>query len=160
MTSCSRTVTLRTTGNINTDTRFILCQTQESTVSTEDPFPPLYPPLQVLSFLQDGWDSVQHDLFLRHGAARGGDHGSERQQDHLGHDPGAHGRDPLQDQLDEIQGARVQNLSTLVHDACLSSFVVFLWRRQDPVKDGEAKIKADYAQLVEDMQNAFRTLEE
>lgn len=31
---------------------------------------------------------------------------------------------------------------------------------QDPVKDGEAKIKADYAQLLEDMQNAFRTLEE
>lgn len=31
---------------------------------------------------------------------------------------------------------------------------------QDPLKDGEAKIKADYAQLVEDMQNAFRTLEE
>eukprot|EP00064_Thunnus_orientalis_P019813 superscaffoldBa00005134_g19943 len=31
---------------------------------------------------------------------------------------------------------------------------------KDPVKDGEAKIKADYAQLLEDMQNAFRTLEE
>lgn len=31
---------------------------------------------------------------------------------------------------------------------------------QDPVKDGEAKIKADYAQLLEDMQNGFRTLEE
>jgi len=31
---------------------------------------------------------------------------------------------------------------------------------QDPVKEGEAKIKAEYTQLVEDMQNAFRTLEE
>uniref|UniRef100_A0A3Q0T1P7 H(+)-transporting two-sector ATPase n=1 Tax=Amphilophus citrinellus TaxID=61819 RepID=A0A3Q0T1P7_AMPCI len=31
---------------------------------------------------------------------------------------------------------------------------------KDPVKDGEAKIKAEYAQLLEDMQNAFRTLEE
>lgn len=31
---------------------------------------------------------------------------------------------------------------------------------QDPVKEGEVKIKAEYAQLVEDMQNAFRTLEE
>lgn len=54
----------------------------------------------------------------------------------------------------------MQNLTALVHDAHLSSFVVFPWRPQDPVKDGEAKIKADYAQLVEDMQNAFRTLEE
>ena len=31
---------------------------------------------------------------------------------------------------------------------------------QDPVKDGEAKIKAEYGQLLEDMQNSFRTLEE
>uniref|UniRef100_A0A3Q2PRF5 H(+)-transporting two-sector ATPase n=1 Tax=Fundulus heteroclitus TaxID=8078 RepID=A0A3Q2PRF5_FUNHE len=31
---------------------------------------------------------------------------------------------------------------------------------KDPVKDGEAKIKGEYAQLLEDMQNAFRTLEE
>lgn len=31
---------------------------------------------------------------------------------------------------------------------------------QDPVKDGETKIKADYAQLFEDMQNAFRSLED
>ncbi|XP_075958220.1 V-type proton ATPase catalytic subunit A-like isoform X1 [Anarhichas minor] len=31
---------------------------------------------------------------------------------------------------------------------------------KDPVKDGEVKIKAEFAQLVEDMQNAFRTLEE
>uniref|UniRef100_A0AAQ5XC62 H(+)-transporting two-sector ATPase n=1 Tax=Amphiprion ocellaris TaxID=80972 RepID=A0AAQ5XC62_AMPOC len=31
---------------------------------------------------------------------------------------------------------------------------------KDPVKDGEAKIKAEYAQLLEDMQNGFRTLEE
>lgn len=31
---------------------------------------------------------------------------------------------------------------------------------QDPVKEGEEKIKADYAQLLEDMQNSFRTLED
>ncbi|ERE74859.1 V-type proton ATPase catalytic subunit A [Cricetulus griseus] len=31
---------------------------------------------------------------------------------------------------------------------------------KDPVKDGEARIKADYAQLLEDMQNAFRSLED
>uniref|UniRef100_A0A8C6PMS0 H(+)-transporting two-sector ATPase n=1 Tax=Nothobranchius furzeri TaxID=105023 RepID=A0A8C6PMS0_NOTFU len=31
---------------------------------------------------------------------------------------------------------------------------------KDPVKDGEAKIKGEYAQLLEDMQNSFRTLEE
>lgn len=40
---------------------------------------------------------------------------------------------------------------------CQNMHSVFV---QDPVKDGEAKIKAEYAQLVEDMQNAFRTLEE
>ena len=49
---------------------------------------------------------------------------------------------------------------SLVCDTPSSSRVVSLWRMQDPVKDGEAKIKADYAQLLEDMQNAFRTLEE
>lgn len=31
---------------------------------------------------------------------------------------------------------------------------------QDPVKDGEAKIKADYEELNESMQNAFRNLED
>ncbi|KAF3836532.1 hypothetical protein F7725_029090 [Dissostichus mawsoni] len=31
---------------------------------------------------------------------------------------------------------------------------------KDPVKEGEAKIKGEYAQLLEDMQNSFRTLEE
>ncbi|XP_066281596.1 V-type proton ATPase catalytic subunit A [Branchiostoma lanceolatum] len=31
---------------------------------------------------------------------------------------------------------------------------------KDPVKDGEAKIKAEYAQLYEDMQTAFRNLED
>nr|XP_020454467.1 V-type proton ATPase catalytic subunit A-like [Monopterus albus] len=30
---------------------------------------------------------------------------------------------------------------------------------KDPVKDGEAKIKADYTQLLEEIQNAFRALE-
>lgn len=62
---------------------------------------------------------------------------------------------------------RVQNSTLLVHATRGSSHGVFflcvclcVWWIQDPVKDGEAKIKADYAQLVEDMQNAFRTLEE
>ncbi|GBP12127.1 V-type proton ATPase catalytic subunit A isoform 2 [Eumeta japonica] len=31
---------------------------------------------------------------------------------------------------------------------------------KDPVKDGETKIKADYEQLHEDMQQAFRNLED
>uniref|UniRef100_A0A4W5NJ30 H(+)-transporting two-sector ATPase n=1 Tax=Hucho hucho TaxID=62062 RepID=A0A4W5NJ30_9TELE len=31
---------------------------------------------------------------------------------------------------------------------------------KDPVKEGEAKIKSDYAQLLEDMQNSFRSLED
>jgi len=31
---------------------------------------------------------------------------------------------------------------------------------QDPVKDGEAKIKADFEQLHEDLQQAFRNLED
>jgi V-type H+-transporting ATPase subunit A len=31
---------------------------------------------------------------------------------------------------------------------------------QDPVKDGEAKIKADFDQLFEDIQQAFRNLED
>ena len=35
-------------------------------------------------------------------------------------------------------------------------FVIF----QDPVADGEKKIKADFAELHEKMQTAFRNLEE
>ena len=31
---------------------------------------------------------------------------------------------------------------------------------QDPVKDGEPKIKADFADLYEEMQNGFRNLED
>ena len=31
---------------------------------------------------------------------------------------------------------------------------------EDPEKDGEAKIKADYEELYEEMHNAFRSLEE
>ena len=31
---------------------------------------------------------------------------------------------------------------------------------QDPVKEGEAKIKADFAELHDHMQTAFRNLEE
>lgn len=33
-------------------------------------------------------------------------------------------------------------------------------RLQDPQKDGEAKIKADYEELYEEMQTAFRSLED
>jgi uncharacterized GH25 family protein len=32
--------------------------------------------------------------------------------------------------------------------------------QQDPVKDGEPKIKADFEQLHEDIQQAFRNLED
>ena len=31
---------------------------------------------------------------------------------------------------------------------------------QDPVKDGEAKIKADFDELMEEMQTKFRNLED
>lgn len=31
---------------------------------------------------------------------------------------------------------------------------------QDPVKEGEAKIKADFDQILEDMSGAFRNLED
>jgi hypothetical protein len=31
---------------------------------------------------------------------------------------------------------------------------------QDPVKDGESKIRADYDELLENMQAAFRNLED
>lgn len=37
---------------------------------------------------------------------------------------------------------------------------VKIFSLQDPVKDGEAKIKADFEQLHEDMQQAFRNLED
>jgi len=38
--------------------------------------------------------------------------------------------------------------------------VYLLSRLQDPVKDGEAKIKSEFAELYDKMQNAFRNLEE
>lgn len=37
---------------------------------------------------------------------------------------------------------------------------IIVLRLQDPVKDGEAKIKADFDQLHEDLQQAFRNLED
>lgn len=40
------------------------------------------------------------------------------------------------------------------------SFFIFFPALQDPVKDGEPKIKADFDQLYEDMQQAFRNLED
>lgn len=49
------------------------------------------------------------------------------------------------------------DLSTLGFSWWICLLAVFF---QDPVKDGETKIKADYAQLFEDMQNAFRSLED
>lgn len=36
----------------------------------------------------------------------------------------------------------------------------FIIYPQDPVKDGEPKIKADFDQLLEDMSAAFRNLED
>lgn len=39
-------------------------------------------------------------------------------------------------------------------------FFLSLSKTQDPVKDGEAKIKGDFDQLYEDMQQAFRNLED
>uniref|UniRef100_A0A8C7JUD1 H(+)-transporting two-sector ATPase n=1 Tax=Oncorhynchus kisutch TaxID=8019 RepID=A0A8C7JUD1_ONCKI len=51
----------------------------------------------------------------------------------------------------------IQNqLPQSLYQLCVSVYLLF----QDPVKEGEAKIKADYSQLLEDMQNAFRTLED
>lgn len=38
--------------------------------------------------------------------------------------------------------------------------VVFSLLPQDPVKDGEAKIRADFDQLHEDLQTTFRNLED
>lgn len=37
---------------------------------------------------------------------------------------------------------------------------VFFFLSQDPVQDGEAKIRADFDQLHEDIQQAFRNLED
>lgn len=55
----------------------------------------------------------------------------------------------------------ITTLTQSLLDLLSSPFkIAFCLWMQDPVKDGEAKIKADYAQLLEDMQNAFRTLEE
>lgn len=51
----------------------------------------------------------------------------------------------------------VWDLATLISFTYIHVSVCVL---QDPVKEGEAKIKADYAQLLEDMQNSFRTLED
>ena len=41
-------------------------------------------------------------------------------------------------------------------DRLISSFI----DSQDPVKDGEEKIKADFEELNEKMSNAFRSLED
>ncbi|XP_054834884.1 V-type proton ATPase catalytic subunit A-like [Eublepharis macularius] len=46
-----------------------------------------------------------------------------------------------------------ENLSNIMYKLSSMKF-------KDPVKDGEAKIKADFAQLNEEMQNAFRNLED
>lgn len=39
-------------------------------------------------------------------------------------------------------------------------FLTFFCTFQDPVKDGEQKIKADFAELNEQMQQQFRSLED
>lgn len=63
--------------------------------------------------------------------------------------------------------AAIAQAPQITHGVCLGLLfsahvckTAFLLPLQDPMKDGEAKIKAEYAQLVEDMQNGFRTLEE
>ena len=38
--------------------------------------------------------------------------------------------------------------------------ILLLFFLKDPVKDGEAKIKQDYDELYEQMQQAFRNLED
>ena len=38
--------------------------------------------------------------------------------------------------------------------------IIHSFRLQDPVKDGEAKIKADFEELYEEMATAFRNLED
>jgi len=60
--------------------------------------------LQDVSVLQGGWNDAQHHRVLRHGAPRGGVHGAERQQDHVGDHPRAHGRRHVQAQQHEVQG--------------------------------------------------------
>ena len=43
----------------------------------------------------------------------------------------------------------------------LDSFLFFaVFHLQDPVKDGEAKIKQDFSDLVDEMQQGFRNLED
>ncbi|XP_006004953.1 V-type proton ATPase catalytic subunit A-like [Latimeria chalumnae] len=46
-----------------------------------------------------------------------------------------------------------ENMSDIIYKLSSMKF-------KDPVKDGEAKIRADYAQLHDEMQNAFRNLED
>lgn len=38
--------------------------------------------------------------------------------------------------------------------------ILIFFRFQDPEKDGEAKIKEDFDQLLDDMKQAFRSLED
>lgn len=71
--------------------------------------------MQVLPLLQDGRHPLKHDLFLRHGPTRGGVHVTERQQNHLGDDQGAHGRDAVQNQLHEVQGTTAPHLAVYIH---------------------------------------------
>lgn len=54
-----------------------------------------------------------------------------------------------------------ENEWMFVYKVNFLSFYTVFWRHlQDPVKDGEAKIKADFDQLLEDMAAAFRNLED
>ena len=57
---------------------------------------------------------------------------------------------------------QIVHVAQLWHCSFIQRFItyyIFIFF-QDPVKDGEAKIKADYEELNEAMQNAFRNLED
>lgn len=44
---------------------------------------------------------------------------------------------------------------------CVCNYLFFyLTYSQDPVKDGEAKIRADFGELAEQIQQGFRSLED
>ena len=76
--------------------------------------------------------------------------------------------------IKEAMGDTLYKLSSMkfkvLHEAVVSSKsraapLLYFWyfssfRFQDPVKDGETKIRADFTDLYEEMQNGFRNLED
>jgi hypothetical protein len=51
-------------------------------------------------------------------------------------------------------------LGLLFKAFCSQSSFMLPFAKKDPVKDGEAKIRADYDELYEEMQTRFRNLED